>query len=200
MIRSANELIKRDKSACILYPDFKGGEYEFGVVVESFAAVKKITETRPFTARIPLTNRETRLESFNWICERALAVASRDGKHVLLLVDEAQRVTNKNKNADGFELVQENGGMYGVDLIFTTHRPSDVHGSLRAACDRVIIFQTHHTADIKVFQEHCDVPDNVFRALSKDDFLEWHVQHGYRIVRKGEPGKWVTPYEDENAQ
>lgn len=178
----------------VIYPDFKGGEYDFGVQVQTFAQIKRATETRPFCLRIPLVDKDQRLESFNWICEHALEVSSRNQGKVILAADEAQRVSNKYRNADGFELIQENG-MYGLDLVLTTHRPSDIHASLRAAADKVIVFQTHHSADVKVFQENIDVPDEVFKGLKTDDYLEWDVEHGYRIISKGEAGKWHSTNE-----
>jgi hypothetical protein len=192
MLRYAKERIQADKTTLsVLYPDFKGGEYDFGVVVETFAKVKELAQKPPFTMRIPMRNKDTRLQGFNWLCEYSLELASK-GTRLLMLVDEAQRVSNKNVNADGFELLQENAGMVGMDLVYTTHRPGDVHGSLRAASDRMIIFQTHHSRDIKTFQENIDVPDVAFKALKRGDYLEWHTDHGYRTVADGKVGTWQT--------
>lgn len=194
----------KSSNASIIYADLKGGEYDFGVRADTYAAIKQITARRPFTLRVPLTNKETRQDSFDWLCEHALEVASRNQGKVIFVVDEAQRVTNKNQNAYGLELIQEDGGRYGLDLWTTTHRPSDIHGSLRAAADRVVVFQTHHTADIKVFQENIDVPDAAFKALRKGNYLEWDIENGYRVctfdvaaMKITEVGKWRTPSDDQ---
>lgn len=195
MLHYLRQRIKDQKNVGIVYVDYKGGEYDFGVEVITYSSIESCVASMPFTARVPAQTEET----FDWLCEKALEVASRevskekDNGSIIVAVDEAQHFSNKHHNSDGFEMLQDNGGMYGLDIIFTTHRPGDIHGNLKAACDRMIIFQTHHTRDIDLFQDYIDVPAEAFKMLGKGDYLEWNIEDGYRIVKKNVTSRWVRP-------
>lgn len=177
MIHFLKERIKADKNTSIIYVDPKGGEYDFGVVVDSYRTIKDATSRQPFTLRVPAK----RIETFDWLAEWTLEVASRNKGRVIFAVDEAQKFSNKHWNSEGFELLTDEGGFRGLDIYLTTHRPGDIHGNLKAAADRIIVFQTHHSRDIGSFQEYIDVPDEVFKGLKRDQYIEWHVQSGYRV-------------------
>jgi hypothetical protein len=162
----------------VFYIDPKGGEYDIGEEITTLPAVQKIIETKPkFFIRIP-TRREDVME---WVCETALEYGNQKGK-CTLAIDELKTFSTRHINPEGLERFLIECGMNGVDFFATAHRPIDIHGNMIAAADRLIIFQTHHSRDIEKFREYIDVPEEEFKRLKPGEYLEWHVEHGHKIV------------------
>lgn len=173
----------------VLYLDPKGGEYQFGFPVRTFEEIQKVfndlhgTNGEGYESEFVLRVVKPDAEAATWICQIALQ-ESIDGP-VIVAVDEIQRYSNRGTNLPGFELIQDEGGWRGVSLVGTAHRPVDVHPNLLAAADRIVIFQTHHLRDVDRIQDYIDVPRESIVGLAVDEYIDWRVGHGWRLVKRG---------------
>lgn len=172
----------------VIYIDPKGKEYDFGVECRNVEAVRDLTERGGnFRVRVPVNDAEWASR----ICQQALHV-SQDGP-VLVAVDEMQRFSDQYGSIDGITAILEEGGMCGVSFIGNSHRPTDIQIAPLASADRIVVFQTTHSSDIKRLQHYIDVDDDVFIGLSAPDdenptkvseYLEWRTSWGRRFEIK----------------
>lgn len=172
----------------VLYLDPKGGEYSFGVEVNSVEGVRELTESgKPFHIRIPKPS-----ETWStWICQQALKVSKPDAP-VTVAADEMQRFSQTGWSLPGIELITEEGGWRSVSFYGCAHRPTDIDTDLLQAADRLIIFQTHFSLDIKRLQHYCDIPDEAFMDLKQDEYIEWSVENGRQYSIKNRDKKEGT--------
>ena len=96
-----------------------------------------------------------------------------------LAIDEIDMFCNPYGTTESMKHLLARGRHYNIDLIWTTRRPQEVSKLLLSQTDEFYLFQMHHPADVKYFQEFMPIDRESLLGLNVGQSLHWRVGQSY---------------------
>ncbi len=95
------------------------------------------------------------------------------------LVDEAMFIDTPNIDYPAFEQTMRFSKPELIDVVITSHRPSDIAVNIRAIADFLIFFRTTQEHDLKIIRERCgDVVAEKVSELPDKHYVLWNDRDG----------------------
>jgi len=116
-----------------------------------------------------------------------------------LLVDESRFIDTPNITYEPFEAILRFSPTQLVDVVMTSHRPSDIDVNIRAIADFLIYFRTTQEHDLRVIVQRCgEGVGEIVQALPDKNFLVWDDRIALYRVEK-DTDKWRVDLKAVNS-
>jgi hypothetical protein len=117
----------------------------------------------------------------------------------VLLVDESRFIDTPNITYEPFEAILRFSPTDLVDVIMTSHRPSDINVDIRAIADFLIYFRTTQEHDLKVIVQRCGTQEGeLVERLPDKNFLVWDDRLALYKVQQ-DPASWYVDIKKVNS-
>lgn len=118
---------------------------------------------------------------------------------VCFLVDESRFIDTPNMFYEPFDQTLRFSESELIDVVMTSHRPSDIDVNIRAIADYLVFFRTTQEHDLKVIVQRCgEGVGEIVNNLPDKHFLLW--DDGVAIYRvESNPEKWYVDIKQFNA-
>lgn len=108
--------------------------------------------------------------AFEWICEWSYEVARATQSNYLFVCDEVNRFTGNVGDDWEFNQLIEDGRLWGLDFIGTSHSGNQVHNRLRGQLTEIVAFNTDESLPLQFLAGNGFDPYEV-QSLDKGEFL-----------------------------
>lgn len=121
--------------------------------------------------------------AFEWFCEWVYEVAKVTQKPMLFVCDEVNRFTGSTTNDWEFMQSIEDGRLWGLDFIGTSHGANSIHNRLRAQLTEIVAMKTQEPLPLKWLEGH-GFDTNEVSNLNVGEFILKDCMRGKFVVGK----------------